>query len=257
MRRIVPLVILLALALLAPGGVDAQDAQSEERNCSAFATQQEAQAYFDAHGGSKTNNVDFLDADHDGIACEHLGAGAAAGAAAGARTGDSNAGSGFPWLWLWVGLGIVGIGLAGVGGAALSRRSRRATSPDVATPVMMPAPDLTTPDAPDDIPCDPPPPGWPTITPERARALAAMPDAAYRVTPEWTQRAEAILQATGGRCQLCGADLMLPDQVRHRTTERRGDELPCDLVVLCDRCAAQLGIATTTTSTTTTATAST
>jgi hypothetical protein len=41
-------------------------------NCSDFSTYIEAQAYFNAQGGSPSNNVDGLDADHDGIACESL-----------------------------------------------------------------------------------------------------------------------------------------------------------------------------------------
>jgi hypothetical protein len=41
-----------------------------DKDCSDFVTQGDAQAYFVAHGGSVTNNVDNLDADHDGIACE-------------------------------------------------------------------------------------------------------------------------------------------------------------------------------------------
>lgn len=43
-----------------------------DKDCSDFATQAEAQAYFESKGGSPTNNVDRLDADHDGIACESL-----------------------------------------------------------------------------------------------------------------------------------------------------------------------------------------
>jgi hypothetical protein len=46
-----------------------------DMNCSDFATQPDAQTFFDAHGGSPTNNVDDLDADHDGIACESLPSG--------------------------------------------------------------------------------------------------------------------------------------------------------------------------------------
>ncbi len=37
-----------------------------KKNCDAFATQSEAQAYFEAHNASN------LDRDNDGIACEHL-----------------------------------------------------------------------------------------------------------------------------------------------------------------------------------------
>jgi hypothetical protein len=44
----------------------------EDKNCSDFATHQEAQQYFESHGGSASNNVDGLDSNHDGIACESL-----------------------------------------------------------------------------------------------------------------------------------------------------------------------------------------
>ncbi|HEX3722947.1 MAG TPA: excalibur calcium-binding domain-containing protein [Nitrolancea sp.] len=43
-----------------------------DKNCSDFATHQEAQDYFVSHGGSPTNNFDGLDSDHNGIACESL-----------------------------------------------------------------------------------------------------------------------------------------------------------------------------------------
>jgi endonuclease YncB( thermonuclease family) len=43
-----------------------------DKNCPDFATHAEAQAYFDSMGGSPSNNVDNLDADHDGLACESL-----------------------------------------------------------------------------------------------------------------------------------------------------------------------------------------
>lgn len=45
---------------------------SGDKDCSDFATQNEAQAYFKSKGGSPTNNVDRLDSDHDGLACESL-----------------------------------------------------------------------------------------------------------------------------------------------------------------------------------------
>jgi endonuclease YncB( thermonuclease family) len=43
-----------------------------DKNCSDFATHAEAQSYFTSKGGSPSNNVDGLDRDHDGIACETL-----------------------------------------------------------------------------------------------------------------------------------------------------------------------------------------
>jgi peptidoglycan hydrolase-like protein with peptidoglycan-binding domain len=41
-----------------------------DRDCADFISQAEAQAYFEAQGGSPSNNVDRLDRDGDGIACE-------------------------------------------------------------------------------------------------------------------------------------------------------------------------------------------
>lgn len=43
-----------------------------DKNCPDFATHADAQAYFNSKGGSPSNNVDGLDRDHDGIACETL-----------------------------------------------------------------------------------------------------------------------------------------------------------------------------------------
>jgi Excalibur calcium-binding domain len=41
-------------------------------NCSDFATHDAAQQWFVRHGGSPSNDVAGLDADHDGVACESL-----------------------------------------------------------------------------------------------------------------------------------------------------------------------------------------
>lgn len=43
-----------------------------DKDCKNFRYQEDAQAYFIKDGGSKKRNVDNLDADHDGIACEKL-----------------------------------------------------------------------------------------------------------------------------------------------------------------------------------------
>jgi micrococcal nuclease len=43
-----------------------------DKDCSDFSVQDEAQTYFEGKGGSPTNNVDRLDSDSDGIACETL-----------------------------------------------------------------------------------------------------------------------------------------------------------------------------------------
>lgn len=48
-------------------------APHQDKDCKDFNTHAEAQAYFDANGGSKTNNFDRLDGnDRDGIVCEKL-----------------------------------------------------------------------------------------------------------------------------------------------------------------------------------------
>lgn len=43
-----------------------------DKDCADFSSHAEAQAYFNAKGGSPSNNVDDLDRDHDGEACESL-----------------------------------------------------------------------------------------------------------------------------------------------------------------------------------------
>jgi hypothetical protein len=60
--------MLTALALLALLAVPAL--AQEDMNCPDFDSQAEAQQYFEANGGSPTNNVDGLDRDNDGVACE-------------------------------------------------------------------------------------------------------------------------------------------------------------------------------------------
>lgn len=52
-----------------------QAATQGDHDCPDFATQADAQAHFEAAGGSPSNNVDRLDADQDGIACESLPSG--------------------------------------------------------------------------------------------------------------------------------------------------------------------------------------
>jgi len=61
---------LVVAAILAVGV--APSAGERDRDCSDFANQAEAQRFFEAHGGSATNNFDNLDGDGDGVACESL-----------------------------------------------------------------------------------------------------------------------------------------------------------------------------------------
>jgi hypothetical protein len=79
MRRIT--FLLTAALVLALSAAPAALAQDADKDCADFASQAEAQAYFEANGGSPTNNVDNLDADHDGQACEDFDYGATVEAA--------------------------------------------------------------------------------------------------------------------------------------------------------------------------------
>ena len=53
-----------------------------------------AQAYFEANGGSPTNNVDNLDADHDGQACEAFDYGGGGGDDGSTGGGGNDGGNG-------------------------------------------------------------------------------------------------------------------------------------------------------------------
>src|SRR4051812_42348034 len=74
LRGLLP--VLVASGLVASGSASAAPSvHAADKYCSDFSTQGDAQAYFDSHGGSPSNNVDGLDADHDGKACESLPSG--------------------------------------------------------------------------------------------------------------------------------------------------------------------------------------
>jgi len=66
----------------APLGGSALAAGTADRDCRDFLSQEQAQTYFTAIGGSSARNADRLDADRDGLACEDY-AYAATGAALG------------------------------------------------------------------------------------------------------------------------------------------------------------------------------
>lgn len=59
-----------------------------DRDCADFATQQQAQRYFESIGGSATNNADRLDANGNGVACESLADDGDNGDAEATATGD-------------------------------------------------------------------------------------------------------------------------------------------------------------------------
>lgn len=68
---------------------------------------------------------------------------------------------------------------------------------------------------------------------DRLHQLRTMPYDEYLQTPEWLERREQALDRAERRCQIC----YTPDNlnVHHRTYERRGNERPSDLTVLCER----------------------
>jgi 5-methylcytosine-specific restriction endonuclease McrA len=75
----------------------------------------------------------------------------------------------------------------------------------------------------------------PLLVVDRAAQLARMSYRRYLRTPEWRQiRAAALLRA-GNACAL-DASHTENLEVHHRTYERRGAELPTDLIVLCHAC---------------------
>jgi hypothetical protein len=86
--------LLIAALVLALSAAPAALAQDGDKDCADFASQAEAQAYFEANGGSPTNNVDNLDADHDGQACEDFDYGDGTGGGTG---GVDNGGGALPF----------------------------------------------------------------------------------------------------------------------------------------------------------------
>jgi hypothetical protein len=84
--------LLIAALVLALSAAPAALAQDADKDCADFGSQAEAQAYFEANGGSPTNNVDNLDADHDGQACEAFDYGGGGGGTGGGATGGDDGG---------------------------------------------------------------------------------------------------------------------------------------------------------------------
>jgi restriction endonuclease Mrr len=73
------------------------------------------------------------------------------------------------------------------------------------------------------------------LVPERLAELRAMPYDEYLRTPEWKQTRAAALVRADHRCALDPSHTGRLD-VHHRYYERRGAELPSDLIVLCRAC---------------------
>jgi endonuclease YncB( thermonuclease family) len=84
---LVVLALLIVTALVIGGGSSVAD--ERDRDCSDFGDQAEAQHFFEAHGGSATNDFDNLDGDDDGVACESLACPCAAAGSGGGGGGSS------------------------------------------------------------------------------------------------------------------------------------------------------------------------
>jgi len=69
---------------------------------------------------------------------------------------------------------------------------------------------------------------------QRLTELRTMPYEDYLQTPEWAERRAFAIQRAGNRCQICNSADDL--NAHHRTYERRGNEEPGDLTVLCQSC---------------------
>lgn len=68
MKRL--LITLAATAALTASATPVLGYHGGDHNCADFQSQADAQAYFRSMGGSPSNNVDDLDRDNDGVACE-------------------------------------------------------------------------------------------------------------------------------------------------------------------------------------------
>ena len=127
MRRL-PLVLALSAALLALG---ATPTFAADKDCEDFNSQAAAQAYFEAHGGSPSNNVDNLDADHDGQACEAFNYGSTSPAVSPVSSpapSQQAATESLPRTGASGTLAPIGVALVLIGGVAVlaSRHRRRA-----------------------------------------------------------------------------------------------------------------------------------
>lgn len=68
----------------------------------------------------------------------------------------------------------------------------------------------------------------------RVHALRGIPYKDYLQSDHWQRVRECALEEADYRCRLCNSDKSL--HVHHRTYERRGEEEPGDVIVLCADC---------------------
>lgn len=72
----------------------------------------------------------------------------------------------------------------------------------------------------------------------RKEELKKMPYKDYLKSCEWQSKRKTALKDADYKCQLCGvADTEM--HVHHKNYDRRGEELPEDLIVLCKNCHAK------------------
>jgi hypothetical protein len=69
---------------------------------------------------------------------------------------------------------------------------------------------------------------------QQAENLKTMAYKSYLRTPHWRSVRQSAIERHGNKCQICNSGKKL--EVHHRTYQRRGEELPEDVVVLCDSC---------------------
>ena len=68
----------------------------------------------------------------------------------------------------------------------------------------------------------------------RLAELKSMDYQTFLKTDEWQRKRLDAIENARGQCERCGSKDGI--QVHHKTYERRGEELPEDLIVLCLRC---------------------
>ncbi len=252
--------LILALSFAPPVAAD--------RDCGDFATQGAAQSYFNERGGSSYNNVDRLDADGDGIACELLPVGSLGPTAplrptitprpptptptptpTPSRTvltsTDEAASSGWgtdeAWLVALIFLGAV---VLAYGSKGLDRLYSHAVEAK-ANPTPLSSQTIEGLGSLATLPPRPPGPPQPLSSPQMVTPTPSgparkgydtrtMPYREYLQTSEWHATRMQALRRANYRCQLCPRTDQL--QVHHNTYERRGREAPGDLIVLCRRC---------------------
>lgn len=56
----------------------------------------------------------------------------------------------------------------------------------------------------------------------------------YLQSPEWEKLTEPIRERNGGLCECC--NMRYGSEVHHRTYDRLGQELPEDLIHVCNQC---------------------